>query len=141
MLFQPVTHSLSAYRSELHPETVLRPGSTLSSKAFNFLWQRMPWPAVPNCWPGQPSWWLTPQDSPEGRTARLCMCAVTTAIFHHPGLHLHSAARPPPLPRCLARGFVFILQPVPADALQFLASQDLCVSQDLRNPWQEAGEG
>lgn len=44
-------------------------------------------------------------------------------------------------PSCLARGFVFILQPVPADALQLLASQDLRVSRDLRNPWQEAGEG
>lgn len=52
---QPASHCLSERGCELHLEVVLRPLSTLSSKGFYFLWQRMPLACCSQSLP-----WLTP---------------------------------------------------------------------------------
>lgn len=95
VLFQLVSGSLSEWRREPHPEMGLR------SRSFG-------WSLAKDA-PGQPSWWLSPHDSP---VDELCICMVTAGILRHRGFS--SALLRPGLsgPPCLARGFVFILQPV-----------------------------
>lgn len=86
---QLVSPCLSEGGCELHLEVVPRPLSTLSSKGFYFLWPRMPLACCSQSLP-----WLTPHDSPNARTASLCIWRVTTRILHHLGLQPRSVAWP-----------------------------------------------
>lgn len=118
---------------ELHLEVVPRPLSTLSSKGFYFLWQRMPLACCSRSLP-----WLTPHDSPNARTASLCIWRVTTVILHRLGLQPRSVAWP--LESSVSCQGLCLHFATCSCWCTAVSCQRLRKHQDLRNPWQEALE-